>query len=249
MRDPRPLAPPPSVVERSQRRIERLVPLRELAVDRMKGPAFAPYAPWLARFSACVSFPDADALNDALASTLDDALGAGAIRFEPQRRKRRLRSLEDAYEARIDARGRIPTRACLHDFMNALVWARFPRSKRALARRQHAALRRDVPFFSGTLPSRRSEERDVLAMLDEGGVIFASSQVLVLGHAILEHLASSDDDVLGMPLSLEAPGDASIDAIDRALAREITESEALASRGGRRAVAVRALFASGSTGP
>src|SRR4051812_23186614 len=97
-----------------------LVPLRTLEGDRLTGPAFSPYASLVARFAALGRFPTASELNDALSAPLDLALGERTVRFEAQRGKRRgpLASIDDAYEARIDARGVVPTRTCLHDFAN-----------------------------------------------------------------------------------------------------------------------------------
>jgi hypothetical protein len=218
--------------------LARLVPLDAPKSERFAGPAFAPYRELAAPFVVAPRFPTADELNTAFAERIDQALGPRTVRFDAQRGKRRgrLASLEDAYEARIDARGLVPTRACLHDFANALVWARFPRSKRELAGRQHRALRRDVPEFRGTLPNARSEERDVLSMLDEGGILIAGDETFVFGHAILEHLASSDAEVYGFPIEVAG---ADLDAIDRELAASIADESRWRTRD-QRAIAVRA---------
>lgn len=218
--------------------LARLVPLGAPSPERLAGPGFAPYATLVAGFASAARFPSADELNVAFAERLDLVLGERSVRFDEQRGKRRgrLASLEDAYEARIDARGLVPTRACLHDFANALVWALFPRSKRALAARQHRALRRDVPTFEGMLPNARSEERDVLAMLDEGAILLAGDRTFVFGHAILEHLASSDAEVYGFPIEVAA---SEVDAIDRELAALVLDESRFARRD-TKALAVRA---------
>ncbi len=218
--------------------LSRLVPLEVPSVERFSGPGFAPYRELLSPFAAHARFPTAGELNVAFGERIDQALGSRSVRFDAQRGKRRgrLASLADAYEARIDARGLVPTRACLHDFANALVWACFPRSKRALAARQHRALRRDVPDFRGVLPNARSEERDVLAMLDEGAILLAGERTIVFGHAILEHLASSDAEVYGFPVEVAA---ADLDAIDRELAALVAD-ESRFSRRDATALGVRA---------
>jgi hypothetical protein len=51
--------------------------------------------------------------------------------------------------------------------MNALVWATFPRAKRALHERQHGLV---VPAAPGE-SARRPRELDALALLDEGGLV------------------------------------------------------------------------------
>ena len=229
--------------------LARLVPLGAPAAGRLSGPGFAPYLELLGELSMSGGFPSAEELNGAFAARIDLALGARSVRFEAQRGKRRgrLGSLEEAYEARIDARGLVPTRACLHDFANALVWARFPRSKRALAARQHQALRRDVPVFTGALPNARSAERDVLAMLDEGGLLMAGERTLVFGHAILEHLASTDEEVYGFPIAIQRECGRSqplitqhdLAAVDGELAKLIADASRFVRRDGD-AVAVRA---------
>lgn len=125
------------------------------------------------------------------------------------------------YDVRITRDARIPTReGCWHDLMNALVFRAFPLAKAALHARQAEELTRHLDRH-GALPSARSRLQDVLAMLDEGGVLLAArpvdaervrsaiaggssietagARVLVFGHALLEHA------VLGAPLPRAAP--------------------------------------------
>ncbi len=72
------------------------------------------------------------------------------------------------YEARVAARGEVATReGSWHDLFNALMWAAFPRAKRALSER-HAAGRGHQPV-AGT----RGAARDAATVLDESGVIVA----------------------------------------------------------------------------
>lgn len=91
-------------------------------------------------------------------------------------------------------RGEVPSRPNnLHDLLNALVWARFPRAKRALCAR-HIAL---ASARARTPPGQqrlRTREQDAAAMLDEGGMLLGPTTRAVFGHAALE------DAVLGRPL-------------------------------------------------
>lgn len=68
------------------------------------------------------------------------------------------------YEISVFESGRVATRAGnRHDFFNALAWLAFPRSK-ARINALHAA---EIPRENG----RRGRRRDLLTLLDEGGVI------------------------------------------------------------------------------
>jgi hypothetical protein len=142
----------------------------------------------LRRFSAWPSVEDIDrALADLVAP----------IRFVVQAPKtRRRRGPVDAallYDGRISVEGVVPTRArSWHDLLNALVWASFPKSKRALHARQHRAMCARIGASIRRLPNARTREQDLLAMLDEGGVLTivgsdGFEQRFVFGHAILEH--------------------------------------------------------------
>lgn len=72
------------------------------------------------------------------------------------------------YEARVGERGEVATREVnWHDLFNALMWAAFPRAKRALNRRHAAG--REHHARAGT----RGAARDAATVLDESGVIFA----------------------------------------------------------------------------
>jgi hypothetical protein len=103
-----------------------------------------------------------------------DAVCGGSMRFEraaprPRGPRRRRGEAPPSYDASIVERGAVPTRAeSWHDLYNALVWAVFPRAKRQLHRRQRELM--TLAAEQGIV-GRRSPEHDVLAMLDEGGVI------------------------------------------------------------------------------
>ncbi len=75
------------------------------------------------------------------------------------------------YEARVAGRGEVATReGSWHDLFNALVWAAFPRSKRALNQRHTAGrIAGSAPVRTGT----RGAQRDAATVLDESGVIVA----------------------------------------------------------------------------
>jgi hypothetical protein len=138
------------------------------------------------------------------AGEIDRALGARAgIRFviaaRRPRRKRGPVDLDSLYDAHI-VRGEVPTRERhWHDFLNALVWATFPRAKAALHARQHRALvawaRGGAPRESivEKLPNARTRELDALALIDEGGVLDCGTNKMIFGHALYEGL------VLGTP--------------------------------------------------
>lgn len=106
---------------------------------------------------------------------IDRALGARAgVRFSPAPRagrRRRLAPKPRPYDAAITEDGEVPTREKnLHDLMNALVWAVFPRAKRALHARQHGLVSGAGSPRPGEARSR-TPEGDTLAMLDEGGLL------------------------------------------------------------------------------
>ncbi len=179
---------------------------------------------------------------------IDHALSALArVRFvAPLGRRRRRAPLDVArlYDARIVEHGEVPTRPGWHDLANALVWCRFPRSKRALHARQLRAILARVPPGSTTLPGARTEEQDALAMLDEGGLVVSTdaeplreagalarllergrATVHVFGHALLEHAAMKrPGDVLAAVVWVP-PGDA-----DLGLASLLSDAEFLRKR-------------------
>ena len=124
-----------------------------------------------------------------------------ALRFVPPA------STERYYEVSVFETGRVATRAdSLHDWLNALAWLAFPRTK-ARINAMHAA---EIPREGG----RRGRLRDLLTIFDEGGALVAcgdaelvallrahrwaelfweqrarvraAMRFLVLGHAVLE---------------------------------------------------------------
>jgi hypothetical protein len=175
-------------------------------------------------------------------ASLERCLGeAAGVRFEPmaprpKRRRGGRAPLEPgqaegglgpgSYDRAITQDGVVPTReGNLHDLLNAVAWAWFPRAKRRLHALQHDAIGRRLA--SGAR-GRRTREEDALALLDEGGVLLAvraeartaTARALLLrdeatlgrlarqgalvpwlfGHALLEHLARGDEAVRGTAL-------------------------------------------------
>ncbi len=133
-------------------------------------PAFAPYLDLLARLAGRT---DLAALNE-VAQRLEarHAHGGRALRFAA------VAGIASAaqYEQAIAATGIVPTREHnLHDFLNALVWLRFPRLKSALNLRHCRALAEQPGERT-----RRGRLRDRLTLLDESGMLVAAAEPRLL---------------------------------------------------------------------
>ncbi len=179
------------------------------------------------RFSPIIDVASAFADHSEWPTTteIDRALSARAgIRFVlAKKRPRRSRgpvALGDLYDAHI-ARGEVPTRERhWHDFLNALVWATFPRAKAALHKRQHGALQawaRTVPVLEGDrvakLPNARTRELDALALVDEGSVLVMNDNTtLIFGHALYEGLVLGTPAMVARAIPLAGPA-SSADAL------------------------------------
>lgn len=141
-------------------------PLRpcDLAVRAL----FAPIADWLTRSTAS-DLPSCAQLNDWIRDP--SVCGAVPPRFSfvtPDR-------MPLGYEQRIHERGEVVTRPHnWHDFFNALVWMRFPRSKRAL---NEVHLRFAPRRGTG---AGRGPVRDAVTQFDESGIIVASADASLL---------------------------------------------------------------------
>jgi hypothetical protein len=149
------------------------------------------------------------------------------------------------YEIRVFETGEVPTRPVSHhDLFNALAWLAFPRTKARL-NAMHAA---EIPREH----SRRGRKRDLLTLLDEGGVIVAcadpelldmlrgfrwkelfwdnrarvlrSMRFLVLGHGVLEKALQPWPGVTckALPIGGEAHADAAAAALLAALPADAT---------------------------
>lgn len=146
---------------------------------------FWPVAPAAEKLERFAGWPEPDDLTRLFER---DA----GVRFEaaaPHARRRRLGASE-RYDALITEQRVVPTRrGSWHDLLNALVWATFPRAKRALHARQHRAITARLGADL-RLPGERTRDQDAVAMLDEGGVVLLGEEVtpIVFGHAIYERL-------------------------------------------------------------
>lgn len=157
------------------------------------------------------------------------------LRFKEQltpKSKSPPRRPEDLYDARI-ANGEIPTRrGSWHDYLNALVWATFPRSKAMLHARQHAVISRwlaDAGAVTpeGTidkLPNARTREHDALALVDEGGIVVVGGRAIIFGHALYEGLVFGAPAMISRGVEISVTG-----APDRATTLAIAD-EGLAAR-------------------
>ena len=197
---------------------------------------FEPLLPFARRFSADEAFPGIARWNE----LLPESLPARFHEPPPQPRgQRRQRAPRQHYSSRIHLEGLVPSRpGSWHDFFNALVWAAFPASKRALYARQHAAVSSWAGADATRLPNRRTRELDTLALLDEGGVIVLrephelddAGRVLVFGHAIYESLLLRDPPATcrasAVPVVIDrVPSDGAtlLFAADRALAALLSD--------------------------
>lgn len=120
-------------------------------------------------------------------------LEEGPVRFAraPVKRRRPAGPVvrTELYDAQIVQQRAVPTRARMwHDYLNALVWATYPRAKLALHRRQHAAIEKWIPEGAHALPNARTREMDALALVDEGGVLVLGAHTFFFGHALFESL-------------------------------------------------------------
>lgn len=155
--------------------------------------------------------------------------GAPPVRFElaPMRRRRPPGPIvrADLYDAMIAIRRIVPTRARMwHDYLNALVWATFPRAKLAFHRRQHAAIERWIPDGATQLPNARTRELDALALVDEGGVLVldegARQTTMIFGHALFEGLVLGQRSMIARAVIL--PAERSCDSVEPPAREEIT---------------------------
>jgi hypothetical protein len=120
---------------------------------------FDPVRPWLERLGQA---PSLNRLNElAEAERLRTASGR-PVRFVPPG------AADPYYEIQLYETGRVQTRPdSRHDLFNALAWLAFPRTK-ALINALHAE---EIPREGG----RRGRRRDLLTLLDEGGVLVQCS--------------------------------------------------------------------------
>ena len=167
------------------------------------------------------------------------------VRFAPPSPRDRSQPIDigQLYDGRIALHAEVP---CLgtsyHDLLNVLVWAAFPRTKRALHARQYRALGEWLPPGSARLPNRRTREQDALALFDEGGAVLVrhagepsaleAARILLFGHAVMEHVCfeSTALSSAALVVALEPPlpdGRELYDRVDRALAARLGDPREL----------------------
>lgn len=143
-----------------------MAPITDL-VALAKRPLFEPIAERLRSFGG-ETLPGVDALNDLLDKLAHppQAASGAPVRFV-------LPAGEAAgYEERVYTNGEVETRADnWHDFFNALAWMAYPRTKRILNGRHHAALQAQRVAGSGV----RGALRDAVTQFDECGIVVASA--------------------------------------------------------------------------
>jgi hypothetical protein len=170
--------------------------------------------------------------------------GSGAVRFVPQD----ALPAGSAYEQFIFDTGDCPVRPGLHDFFNGLVWLRMPRTKRRLNELQAREI------AAGAVGGRRGPVRDAITVFDENGALLQApaplwaalvardwrrlfvdlrplwqdSRLLVVGHALLEKLATPRKDLTAHVWRFPCP-DVAFATADGWLAAECTP-DALAAK-------------------
>ncbi|MCB1912774.1 MAG: DUF3025 domain-containing protein [Rhodocyclaceae bacterium] len=148
------------------------------ALELADRPLYRPFGDLL-RLAGAGALPDCRRLNEIVATRVPGLISsAGApLRFA-------LPSADVAlgYEQRIARTGEVATRpGDWHDFFNALVWAVYPQSKRALNVRHL----REIERQEGDA-RRRGPVRDALTQFDECGVV-VSTALPELAEALAAH--------------------------------------------------------------
>lgn len=127
----------------------------------------------------------------------------------------------EPYEAFVDRTGSVPTRDNLHDFFNGVVWLALPALKQRFNQLQAAEIRRAGGVRAGSrqagIATQRGPLRDALTLFDENGALldgpapllkalrqrdwaalfsdhralWAQARLTIVGHALLEKLATA----------------------------------------------------------
>ena len=154
-----------------------------------KSPLFWAIAPAAQKLERFTRWPEPEDLS----CLFDGDAPVSFVPAAPRTRRGRRLGASERYDAIITEQRIVPTRrGSWHDLLNALVWATFPRAKRALHARQHRAITSSLgPDLR--LPGGRTRDQDAVAMLDEGGVVIVDQggdapSAIVFGHAIYERL-------------------------------------------------------------
>jgi hypothetical protein len=177
-----------------------------------KSPLFGAIAPAAETFADYTEWPTPAELTRAFPHVPVTFVEA------PPRARRGPRHRDGLYDAVIVRERKVPTRdRSWHDYLNALVWATFPRSKLALHTRQHHAIEKWIPPGATQLPNARTRELDMLALIDEGGVLDLGARKVVFGHALYEGLVLDNRAMIARAVLLGEGGDP-----DASLAQLIT---------------------------
>lgn len=176
-----------------------------------RSPLFRPFAELTRAFAEHSNWPAlaeydewVDAQRRARASELVP------LRFKPppkrpRRAKRGQVVLDELYDGSIALGGVVPClSASYHDLFNALMFAAFPKAKRALHERQFRALSSWATPGAARLPAKRTREQDALTVFDEGGSVVVMTRPL---ERKWREQATPLRLPLSLPLSLDAePG-------------------------------------------
>jgi hypothetical protein len=140
----------------------------------LRSALFAPLHPAISRLQAA-GFPDLDALNEALLDHPVTVHSGCSLRFVEQGVGKL--AFESQYEPRCYLTGEVQTRRDnWHDYLNALVWLIFPRTKAAINLRHYQAL-----MSGAATESQRGAVRDTNTLFDESGVIVVYSDEELAG--------------------------------------------------------------------
>ena len=223
---------------------QRFIAPQRAAIDRsvFDHPVFAEFAfaqSWL----KADRWPDLQTLDSALAERLAE-FGLPRTRVVAQTPVLLADGLH--YEQRI-AEGQLATRECnWHDLLNALVWMRHPRLKRAMNLRQC----QDIAKVG---VKQRTRAQAALTHFDEAGAVVVlrdrhridawnrhdwqslfldlspdAVAVSIVGHALLEHRLEPDRLLVGKAwVWLDAKPHERLEGVLQACARQIAEGEAL----------------------
>lgn len=151
-----------------------------------------------------------------------------------------------AYEVHIGATGEVPTRDDLHDYLNALSWLAFPRSKARLNALQAAAI------ATNGVRAQRGPLRDGATLIDENGMLLVTRRAdlvdalhrhdwsrlfieqrdawhravhpLVFGHALLVKLTAPYKGITAHVLPVPLAADAPLDEVDACVAAMLDAS-------------------------
>jgi hypothetical protein len=143
----------------------------------LQSPLFAALHPVIAQLDGA-GFPGLDDLNSLLGQRMPPILAGSGKSLSFVAQERGKLPFEKQYEPRCYLHGEVQTRHHnWHDLFNALVWLTFPMAKAAInVRHYRSLLQRQGPADFSTGPgSQRGAVRDMNTLLDESGVIVASS--------------------------------------------------------------------------